>query len=208
MIVGSASTSSTSRASPSRWPHPRAGERLFTPGETVLGIASLAARFAAKEAMAKALGAPGNMPWHDAEVVSEESGRPVFEIRGTVAGPGRRRSAPSTCTSRCRTTPASRRRWWCWRADLAWAAFGQGGLPRRRLARVAGRGFGHAGRHGLPSTRTEGPPDTPGTTLGEDGGLLTTRDLDGAERRDRRRHRRPRGCSAFENKTEISWPGR
>ena len=48
-------------------------------------LASLAARFAAKEALAKALGAPGDLPWHDAEVVSEESGRPVFLMRGTVA---------------------------------------------------------------------------------------------------------------------------
>jgi holo-[acyl-carrier protein] synthase len=45
---------------------------------------SLAARFAAKEAIAKALGAPKGMGWHDAEIVPEESGRPVFEIRGSV----------------------------------------------------------------------------------------------------------------------------
>ena len=48
-------------------------------------MASLAARFAAKEALAKTLGAPGNLAWHDAEVVSEDSGRPVFLMRGTVA---------------------------------------------------------------------------------------------------------------------------
>jgi holo-[acyl-carrier protein] synthase len=60
-------------------------ERLFTPAETAVGPASLAARFAAKEALAKALGAPGDLAWHDAEVVSEESGRPVFSMRGTVA---------------------------------------------------------------------------------------------------------------------------
>ena len=59
-------------------------ERLFTPGETVRPMASLAARFAAKEALAKALGAPTGLAWHDAEVVSEESGRPRFELRGTV----------------------------------------------------------------------------------------------------------------------------
>ena len=40
---------------------------------------------AAKEAIAKALGAPVGMAWHDAEIVSEETGRPRFEIRGTVA---------------------------------------------------------------------------------------------------------------------------
>jgi holo-[acyl-carrier protein] synthase len=60
-------------------------ERLFTPAEASLGLSSLAARFAAKEALAKALGAPGDLAWHDAEVVSESSGRPLFTLRGTVA---------------------------------------------------------------------------------------------------------------------------
>jgi holo-[acyl-carrier protein] synthase len=60
-------------------------ERLFTPAESTRPPASLAARFAAKEALAKALGAPGNLEWHDAEVVSESSGRPRFVLRGTVA---------------------------------------------------------------------------------------------------------------------------
>ncbi len=64
---------------------PGLAERLFTPGEARLGDASLAARFAAKEALAKALGAPGNLAWHDAEVLSEASGRPLFTLRGTVA---------------------------------------------------------------------------------------------------------------------------
>jgi holo-[acyl-carrier protein] synthase len=59
-------------------------ERLFTATERKLPLASLAARFAAKEAVAKALGAPGDMHWHDAEVVSEPSGRPILELRGTV----------------------------------------------------------------------------------------------------------------------------
>ena len=59
-------------------------EKLFTAGERALPIHSLAARVAAKEALAKALGAPHGMAWHDAEVVSEESGRPLFVIRGTV----------------------------------------------------------------------------------------------------------------------------
>ena len=63
---------------------PGLAERLFTGGERGLGIASLAARFAAKEALAKALGAPVGMHWHDAEIVSEESGRPVLEMRGSV----------------------------------------------------------------------------------------------------------------------------
>ena len=48
-------------------------------------LESLAARFAAKEALAKALGAPGDLSWHDAEVVTDVSGWPSFELRGTVA---------------------------------------------------------------------------------------------------------------------------
>ena len=59
-------------------------ERLFTAAEARRAPASLAARFAAKEAIAKALGAPIGLAWHDAEVVSEESGRPLLELRGTV----------------------------------------------------------------------------------------------------------------------------
>ena len=61
-------------------------DRLFTPTEAARPLASLAARFAAKEALAKALGAPTGLAWHDAEVVSEDSGRPVFALRGTVQG--------------------------------------------------------------------------------------------------------------------------
>lgn len=64
---------------------PGLAERLFTPGERLLTVASMAARFAAKEAVAKALGAPAGMAWHDCEVVSAESGRPSLVLRGTVA---------------------------------------------------------------------------------------------------------------------------
>ncbi len=59
-------------------------ERLFTPAEAARPPASLAARFAAKEALAKALGAPVGMAWHDAEVESEDSGRPLLVVRGSV----------------------------------------------------------------------------------------------------------------------------
>jgi holo-[acyl-carrier protein] synthase len=48
-------------------------------------VASQAARFAAKEALAKALGAPAGLSWHDAEVVTDERGRPEFKVTGTVA---------------------------------------------------------------------------------------------------------------------------
>src|SRR3954470_21655918 len=59
-------------------------DRLFTASERELPIASLAARFAAKEAVAKALGAPAGLEWHDAEVVRSESGRPLLRVTGTV----------------------------------------------------------------------------------------------------------------------------
>ena len=65
-------------------------DRLFTPGEASRPLASLAARFAAKEALAKALGAPVGLAWQDAEVVSESSGRPLFEIRGLRTASRRR----------------------------------------------------------------------------------------------------------------------
>lgn len=70
---------------------PALAERLFTPSErhTPAGARrsaeSLAARFAAKEALAKALGANGGMAWTDAVVVVDDAGRPSLEVRGTVA---------------------------------------------------------------------------------------------------------------------------
>ncbi|HSE08567.1 MAG TPA: holo-ACP synthase [Nocardioidaceae bacterium] len=63
---------------------PTLRERLFTEQERQRPLASLAARFAAKEALAKALGAPTGMAWHDAEIISESTGDPQFEIRGSV----------------------------------------------------------------------------------------------------------------------------
>ncbi|MCX0245535.1 MULTISPECIES: holo-ACP synthase [Streptomyces] len=70
---------------------PQLASRLFVEAELLLpsgerrGIASLAARFAAKEALAKALGAPGGLLWTDAEVYVEESGQPRLRVGGTVA---------------------------------------------------------------------------------------------------------------------------
>jgi holo-[acyl-carrier protein] synthase len=70
--------------------HPGLRDRLFTTAEqtTPSGLRrtgeSLAARFAAKEALAKALGAPGNLHWHDAEVTVGDHGRPLLTVRGTV----------------------------------------------------------------------------------------------------------------------------
>lgn len=45
---------------------------------------SLAARFAAKEAVAKALGAPAGMEWHHCIVSVDTAGRPSLELSDTV----------------------------------------------------------------------------------------------------------------------------
>ena len=59
-------------------------ERLFTPDERVMPETSLAARFAAKEAIAKALGAPPGLSWQDATVRRVVGAQPVVELTGTV----------------------------------------------------------------------------------------------------------------------------
>jgi holo-[acyl-carrier protein] synthase len=64
---------------------PTLRDRLFTLAEAALPPESLAARFAAKEALAKALGAPGGLSWQHAGVVTDPEGRPAFELSGTVA---------------------------------------------------------------------------------------------------------------------------
>jgi len=71
---------------------PRLRERLFAPAERGLKSHSLAARYAAKEALIKALGGSDGVHWTEIEVSSEPSGRPVFALSGetasTVAGRG------------------------------------------------------------------------------------------------------------------------
>jgi holo-[acyl-carrier protein] synthase len=70
---------------------PAMARRLFTKDELVSrsGVPrtpeSLAARYAAKEALAKALGAGGGMHWTDAEVRTDDVGRPFLNVTGTVA---------------------------------------------------------------------------------------------------------------------------
>lgn len=64
---------------------PALRDRLFTPEERELAPASLAARFAAKEAIAKSLGAPAGMSWQDATVRRVRGEQPVVEVTGTVA---------------------------------------------------------------------------------------------------------------------------
>lgn len=70
---------------------PRLLPRLFAPAERVLKPRSLAARYAAKEALIKALGGSDGVHWTDIEVASEPSGRPVFALTGETAATVARR---------------------------------------------------------------------------------------------------------------------
>ncbi|MEJ6574723.1 MAG: holo-ACP synthase [Actinomycetes bacterium] len=60
-------------------------KRVFTPNESKLKVSSLAARFAAKEALAKALDAKAAFDWQEAEVTNEATGKPIFEFSGKLA---------------------------------------------------------------------------------------------------------------------------
>ncbi len=67
---------------------PRFLARIFTPQEQAYcqdRMASLAVRFAVKEAVAKALGTGiGEMTWVEIEVVSDELGRPELVLHGAA----------------------------------------------------------------------------------------------------------------------------
>jgi holo-[acyl-carrier protein] synthase len=58
--------------------------RLFTENEASLSIGSIAARFAAKEALTKALNIK-TLNWREIEVLNEESGKPYFKFHGKLA---------------------------------------------------------------------------------------------------------------------------
>jgi holo-[acyl-carrier protein] synthase len=64
---------------------PHLVEKLFTESERTKPVASLAARFAAKEALYKALSPTHGLQWHDAEVINHENGKPDFLFRGAIA---------------------------------------------------------------------------------------------------------------------------
>ncbi|RNE63953.1 holo-ACP synthase [Cryobacterium tepidiphilum] len=64
---------------------PRLVPRLFTEGERSLPAHSLAARFAAKEALIKALGDSAGVSWQEMEVVSGDGRNPEFLLHGQAA---------------------------------------------------------------------------------------------------------------------------
>ncbi|HVP63135.1 MAG TPA: holo-ACP synthase [Myxococcaceae bacterium] len=65
--------------------------RVFTEAEIATcdgrteAATAYAARFAAKEALVKALGAPPGVRWKDMEVVKGATGAPAFELSGVAA---------------------------------------------------------------------------------------------------------------------------
>lgn len=69
-------------------------DRLFAPSERELSAASRAARVAAKEAVGKALGQPGDFSWQDVTVRRTDAGRPYVVLTGaTLAAAERQRVA-------------------------------------------------------------------------------------------------------------------
>ncbi|HEY2126145.1 MAG TPA: holo-ACP synthase [Streptosporangiaceae bacterium] len=70
---------------------PALAARLFAESERGARVESLAASFAAKEAVAKALGAPAGLRWTDVIVERNAEGRPMLLVGGTVAAAARQR---------------------------------------------------------------------------------------------------------------------
>lgn len=63
---------------------PALRDRLLTPSERHLPAASRAARVAAKEAVGKALGAPGDYSWQDVTVQRTRDRRPYLVLSGAA----------------------------------------------------------------------------------------------------------------------------
>lgn len=64
---------------------PRLRDRLFAESERDRPLRSLAGRFAAKEALIKALGSSDGVHWLDITVSNDPQGDPRFEISGETA---------------------------------------------------------------------------------------------------------------------------
>src|SRR3546814_18541214 len=73
---------------------PRLLPRLFSPAERMLKPRSLAARYAAKEALIKALGGSDGVHWTEMEVATESSGRPRFSLPASTASAVSARGTP------------------------------------------------------------------------------------------------------------------
>ncbi|MDE0868185.1 MAG: holo-ACP synthase [Aquiluna sp.] len=86
MIIGiGVDLCSVERLSKSIQRTPALAARLFTDKERSLKDESLAARFAAKEALAKAMGDPSRLSWIEVEVDTDELGKPMLALSGNSA---------------------------------------------------------------------------------------------------------------------------
>jgi holo-[acyl-carrier protein] synthase len=61
---------------------PKLRDRLFTENERELTTQSLAARFAAKEALVKAVGKAKGLSFQGVSIVKNQDGKPSFELTG------------------------------------------------------------------------------------------------------------------------------
>jgi holo-[acyl-carrier protein] synthase len=74
---------------------PRLRERLFAESERELPLRSLAGRFAAKEALVKALGGSDKLQWTDMEIANGPTGTPSFVLDGALGALLERRGISS-----------------------------------------------------------------------------------------------------------------
>lgn len=91
MILGvGVDTVSLSRFAAKLEQTPRLKERLFLQSETLndgaqASLNTLAGRFAAKEAVIKALSGASGIEWHGIEITAESSGKPLVRLHGETA---------------------------------------------------------------------------------------------------------------------------
>ena len=86
MIIGiGTDVCSIERLSESLERTPNLADRLFYRTEKELPLQSLAGRFAAKEALAKAVGDPRLLTWNEIEIHNNELGKPIFQFHGRTA---------------------------------------------------------------------------------------------------------------------------
>ncbi len=64
---------------------PKLLERLFVAAELDASTKTIAGRFAAKEALIKALGGSGGVTWHEIEITKNEQGKPEIITSGKTA---------------------------------------------------------------------------------------------------------------------------
>lgn len=64
---------------------PKLLERLFVPSELDAPMKTIAGRFAAKEALIKALGGSDGVAWHEVEITKNSSGKPEIKTLGQTA---------------------------------------------------------------------------------------------------------------------------